>query len=203
MKKPIAVFMVFIMMLSLSGCGASPKSTISQYFKAAKTFDLPKMNNLLLEQSDFGKTDTSEDNKDDNNMFVEYFMDYLKSNAQKIEYDVTGSKIDGDKASVQVDCKYVDGSIILKTAMAEYFKQAFGYAFSGEKMSDEAMDNIMTGILTDVIDKSEETIKEVSITINCVKKDGSWLIDDVDNALLNIVTSGFTLASEEISESLD
>ncbi len=128
-------------------------------------------------------------------------LDYLKTNAGKMTYKVTGSEIDGDKAVVTVDCKYVNGGPLLKATIGEAFSKMMGLAFSGIEMTEEENNQIFMSIMKEQAKLIGETFKEATIKINCIKEQDTWYIAETNDELLDVVMSGFMTAGKEIADS--
>lgn len=203
MKKRIIAALLACMLLLMGGCGntAKPEDTVENFFKAAQTLDLEAMITTIEPSNTEDINDTKalfdEDEFDD---YTKYFLDYLKENAGKMTYTIGKSEVDGDKAVVTVDCKYVDGGPLLSATIGEVFKKTFELAFSGTEMTDEEMVQMFTGIMEEQRSVVEETFKESTLDINCVKQDGKWYISEMEDELLDVAMSGFLSAGEKMSE---
>ena len=135
--------------------------------------------------------------------FQNYFIDYLKDNAKEITYSVKEAKLDGDKATVDVDVKYVDGKPLFTAVIADYFPKAMSIAFSGVEMTDEEASNMFLESMKAQQENIEKTFAEKTITVNCIKVDDVWYIDNLSNELLDVATSNIFSAVDEMNNSLN
>src|SRR5699024_2501075 len=134
--------------------------------------------------------------EEDQDALEVYFLDYIKSNAKKITYEIKESKIDGDNATVAVDFKYVNGGPLLKATFGEYMKEAFASAFTGKELTDEENSEIFISAMEAQSEKMEETFTEKTLNIECVKIEDNWYIDDPSDELLDVIMSGILSAGK-------
>ena len=203
MKKSLIILVLSIILLSLAGCGTvGPEDTVDKYFTATQKLDLISMaeNIAPSNNEDRDKTTTLFEGEEQEE-FQKYALDYLKTNARKMTYTITGSEVDGDKAVVTVDCKYVDSGRILKATIGEMFAKLFGQAFSGVEMTDEETEQMFLNVMEEQIKTFDETFAEVTLNIDLVKMKDTWYITEASDELLDVVASGFISAGKEISDS--
>jgi len=203
MKKLLVIFVLSIILFSLAGCGTvGPEDTIDKFFTAAQKLDLISM----AENTAPSNTEDRDEiltvfEGEEQEVFPKSVEDYLKTNARKMTYEITGSEVNGDKAVVTVDCKYVDGGRILKATIGELFAKLFGQAFSGVEMTDEENDQMFLNVMEDQIKTLGETFIEVTLNIDLVKMKGTWYIAESSDELLDVAASGFISVIKEISDS--
>lgn len=199
MKKVLAFVLVIFMTGVLLGCGTStPEDTVAKFFNSVKRFNIEGIDNTLVE----GKSEEIVDPKlfegfDKSSVFTELIIDNMK----KFSHKVTDSVVEGDKAVVSVSCKYVDSGPLLKATFGEYIAKVFGNAFSGEEMSNDNMEKMLSDIIKKQKKKIPVTVKDVDLKIDLVKIDGEWLIADVNDDLLDVVLSGMYSVFNEFGES--
>ena len=202
MKKIIVVILLIVMLFPIVGCSsAQPEDTVRNYFDAAQNLDIESMVSLIEPSNteDIEETATLiEEQQDD---YPEFLIDYLKANAGKITYKIVESTINGDKAVVTVDCKYVDSGLIIKATIGEVFVKMFGQAFSGVEMTDEETDQMWSNIMEEQIKTFDETFKEVNLNIDLVKREDKWYIAETSDEILDVVMSGFISAVKDVSDS--
>lgn len=128
---------------------------------------------------------------------------HLKTNAGKMTYKISESEVNGDKAVVTVDCKYVDGGVLLKATLGEAFAKILGMSFTGVEPTDEEMGQMFISIMQEQSKTLGETYSEDTLKINCIKQDDVWYIEEVSEEMLDVVMSGFISAGKEISDSFD
>jgi len=202
MKKILIIFILSIILFSLAGCGTlGPEDTVDKYFTAAQKLDLISMaaNIAPSNTEDRDKTSTLFEGEEQEE-FQKYAEDYLKTNARKMTYKITGSEENGDKAVVTVDCKYVDFGRILKATVGEMFAKLFGQTFSGVEMTDEENEQMFLNVMKEQIKTFDETFIEVTLNIDLVKIENTWYIAEASDELLDVVASGFISAFEELIE---
>lgn len=204
MKRGIIALLITLGLLVLGGCSkkVGPEDTVEKYLSATKKLDLETMASTILPSNtdDIDKTTTLMDEKDDD--YTQYFVDYLKANAKKMTFKIGKSEVNDDKATVTVDCKYIDGAPILAATIQDVIANAFSMAFSDEEMTDEEISQMFEDSLEEHRKDTKESFKEATIKINCIKQDDKWYISETDDELLDVATSGFISASKELLEGI-
>ena len=203
MRKYLCCLFSVLLMIGLVACQSAPKpeDTVKGYFEAGKNFDTAKMSSFVNPKNVSSGSSSSGTSSDSGEAELEkYCMDYLKGNAKKITYRIKGSDVKDSTATITVDCKYVDGSPILRDAVSDYMVKAFGEAFSGTQSSSNSSKEIAQ-IMTDKMKTTKETFTTKTIKINCVKIDKKWYIDKINDDLSDVFLSGFVSAGKEISKS--
>ncbi len=197
--RKLRKLMILVLMASLSfGCGASskPDDVVKDFFEAAKTFDMEAMVATIVPENTLAAEYTKEIMSDEEfGDYPEEVLSYLEENASKITYKITSSEVDGDKATVMVDVNYIDSYPLIEEMFTEYMTQAFALALSGQEVTDEQYEQLMTDIFKDKMENMEDNFKDVSLEIPCEKVDGKWYIADVDEEMMDVFLSGFILAA--------
>ncbi len=198
MKKLLSIVLVMFMVFVLVGCGpAKPEDTVSDFFKAVKVFDTKAIAVTLSDGKPEDIVDGNVFKEEDENSA---FTDMIKNNMKKLTYKITDTKIDGDKAVVSVSCKYVDAGPLLKATFEEYITKVFETAFSGVEMTQTEVDKLLGDIMLEQRKKIPETFKEKDIKIDLIKKDDKWVINKVNDDLLDVIMSGLSSAFAGFSE---
>lgn len=203
-KKVRILVFIIIMSLSLSACSsqAKPEDTVGEFIEAMKNFDLELMqskinpNNLDEEEEIF-------DLNEEDNLFEKDIIEYIESNAKKITYEINESEVDGEKAVVDVDVKYVDGAPLFQATFMQYLEKVFGLAFTQGELTDEENAEIFINAMEEQKEIVEETFSEKSLKFECVKIDDEWYIDDLSDEMLDVATSNFLSVAEGIGDSFD
>ncbi|MCH3972311.1 MAG: DUF5067 domain-containing protein [Oscillospiraceae bacterium] len=205
MKKTAAVILALLMCLPISACqsAAKPENTVTGFFEAGKSCDTAKMRSFINPKNASSSSSSSASSDKNGADFQKYCTDYLKGNAKKITYNIKDSSIKDSSATVTVDCKYVDASAILKSAVSEYMVKAFGEAFSGTQASSDSSSKEISQLITDKIKTTKETFVSKTVKINCVKVSDKWYIDKLSDDLADVFLSGFVSAGNEISKSFN
>lgn len=202
-KKSVLVLLVLSLILIVSGCSpAKPENTVKDFMESMKNFNLEEMASKVNPSNTEGK-EYVENLTEEGDEFQNYFMDYLKGNAKEITYTVKEAKLDGDKATVDVDVKYVDGKPLFTVVIADYFQKAMSVAFSGVEITDEEASNIFLASMKTQQENIEKTFSEKTITVNCIKIDDIWYIDNLSDELLDVATSNIFSAADEMNNSLN
>ena len=206
MKRRIATILATALLLSLAGCGASskPEDVVSTYCTAMKAFDTEAASECLVSgELDFDDVLTSEEEGNETSVADERIIEYFKTNAAKMTYEIGTATVDDEKATVPVSFTYVDASSVMAAALAEYITQAFALALSG---ADEAtMQELFTTIFLEKAEGAELDEVTADVVFKCEKVDDTWKItppSDDDASILSAAISGnITSVLETMSES--
>lgn len=198
MKKKVfwGLFITIMCVISLTGCGKNPKSVVNKFCAGMKSLDYAKMNECLLDPDD-KITDPFEGEDEE----LEVFNTFIKEQSGNIKYKVLDSDVDGEEATVNVKFKYIDASPVIKSAMGEYFSQAFGMALAGA--SEEQMSNLLLTIFQQKLSETTLSTTESIVTVKCKKKDGEWKVAEVSDDIANVITCNILKAFEHVGDSLD
>lgn len=201
MKKIILVLTTFLLAISLTACSsAKPEDTIDSFFSSTKKFDFEGMNNVMENNDEKYKDVLKElDTKDPN---AQYAIDYLKQNASKITYTIKDSEIKDNKATVKVECKFVDSTPLLKEIVAEAFTKMLGMSFSGQDLTDEKTTEMLVSIMKEKQKSVKETYVTKTVEFECSKKDNKWIISSVNDELADVLLSNLVTAGQELSNSM-
>lgn len=227
MKKVIPIALMTIMLFSLAGCGATkPEATVGKFFTAAKTIDTETMASTIVPSNTQGIMEIKnvlKNNQRDLPIAVETtqgiheikevstynqsdlptaITDYLKTNAGKMSYKVIGSEINGDKAAVTVKCKYVEGEPLFRTIFSAYIVKAMQFSYDETQLTQERTNHMLAEIMKEQILLSSETIKEITLKVNCVKQDNAWYISEVTDDMKDVVVSDFVTVANEYNNSI-
>ena len=197
--RTIAVSMLSLALLA--GCiGAKPKSTVEEFFTAGQQLNTEAMAAAVLSTNEEEVTDPEELLTDESN---EYLLEYLKTNAEKMTYEVTGSEVDGDKAVVTMNAKYVDGAPLIKATISSAFMKMLPLAFSGKEMTEEETNQMFADTMKEQAEIVSETFKEETLKIDLVKEDNEWYITEITDEMMDVVMSGFMSLSTELEGAFD
>ena len=200
-KKLFSIMLAAVIMVSMVGCSSSkPENTVNEFLKNSKNFDLAAMNENISpdSQSDSDVVEAVEDNED-----LKPYSKFFKKNAQKMTYTIKETNIDEDEATVTVDFKYVDSSDALNAAFTELLKVAFTQAFSGNEMSDEEIEKLITDTLTEYESENSDKFAEKTLDLYCIKVDNKWYIDDFDEEFFDVLLCNYISSLENLDNALD
>ncbi len=205
MKKIFNCLIVLALGLALSGCSsntAQPQDTVDQFIEYAIDFNFADMYGLI-ENGDAMALDQVDEMlypTDEEDDYAQYFIDYLKDNAQKIQYEVVSSEVDGENAVVTVECTYVDGGTVLVKTMQQYFIQALSQAFSGVELTDEEYSQMFIDIMDEQIATYQENTLSATVVFELVNIDGTWYISDVSDEIADVILSGFITGASQLED---
>ena len=144
---------------------------------------------------------------DSDDAVAQKIMDFMKSCAGRLKYQVGEATVDGDTATVPVEFTYVNAGSLMKDILTEYISQAWSLALSGaddEKLAaafEEVFDEKTTG--------ADFPTLTATLTIPCVQTSDGWKISSsADNSeelsaqLLDILTSNIYGALEDFGAGL-
>ena len=119
MKKLLAAVLTVIMAVSLGACGAKegPDTAVSNYLNAIKAQDFKTASNYVDVEYD----ELSGENEDEQSSAM------MNSLMESLSYTIVSTEESADTATVKVNIKAIDMSLV----MSDYISQAFTLAFSG------------------------------------------------------------------------
>lgn len=207
MKTKISIISILIcLLIAITGCsgGDKPDKTVSEFIEGMKKFDLELMASKINPE-DRKDVDEMTNLSEEGDLMEKYFLDYIKSNAKKINYKINDSKIDGDKAVVSVDFKYVDGGPLFRATFAEYMKEMFALAFTdmNREITQEEYNEAFVSAMEEQSKVIEESFTEKTLEINCIKVDDKWYINEPSDEILDVAMSNLISVGEELNESFD
>lgn len=193
-KRSLLIIMSLVFTLFLTSCGVKPETSVDTLLSGMKSFDIEKIHSVI--DPDEGKEgsedfETFEDMLEDEDDSTKAILEYCKEKSKKIEYKILDSKVDKDKAVVNVHVKYVDGTEVMSKTMSEFMQQGMALAFSGGDLSEENSNKIFTSIFNKAVEETEDTFTEKDLKINLINKENKWYIKEFDDELLNIVLVNF------------
>lgn len=150
---------------------------------------------------------TGPEGVDSDDAVAQKIMDFMKSCAGRLKYQVGEATVDGDTATVPVEFTYVNAGSLMTEILTEYISQAWSLALSGaddEKLAaafEEVFDEKTTG--------ADFPTLTATLTIPCVQTSDGWKIsssadnsEDLSAQLLDILTSNIYGALEDFGAGL-
>jgi len=204
MKKLILAITMIAILFSFTACAEEekPESVVDQYFQAAQQLDIEKMGTTISPTNTAGLAETENFLKSEEDVYSNYFIEYIKGNAEKMTYTIKETTEDGDQAVVTVDCKYIDVGPVLEATINEVFSKVFDMAMAGTEMTEEETAQMFVDTMKTQAESIDETYTEKTIDINMERSDGQWYIADINDDLLDVITCGFLAASETADQTI-
>lgn len=214
-KRKSSFLLIILLIVSILAMGCSkntPEAKVDKLFKSAKKLDIKGMEEVLETDPEKALEDELDENIEDLDLedYIEMAKDMkemdglkeavlkIKEFQGKLDYEILEVVEEGSSATVTVDAKYVDGSIIgketLSTVMGRVFTDSisnvFEGAFSGktdiEDFDEEAEFKKYTQIALDAFNESANTY-ETKMTSNVFEmrlnqdESGEWLISEEES----------------------
>jgi len=201
MKLKSAILSFLIVFAGLAGACSllpGPEDTVENFCKSMKEFDTAGMLNYCRD-----KTADFDAAMEKDNAFASVLYEYFKENLAALNYTVRDPQITGDTAMVPVDFSYSDAGTLYKAALGEYFSKAFSLALSGAELTDEDSQAIFISAFEEEREKIKPVTSNATVEFACVKTDDGWLIERIDESVINIMTSDFMDTIKQVGSSFD
>lgn len=196
-KKLFSIIIAALLLVSMIGCSSSkPENAVNTLMKNAQKFDIDGIKETL--RPELRDNDIATEGLDSDET-MNLYLDYFKDNAKKIKYSIGDIVVDDDFASVNVEVQYVDGIDALESAVIKLLKESFAGTFSGDEMSDEEMQEVVSTALTNYQSEHGDEFVTTSIVLECIKIDNKWYIDDLDDDFLNVIFCNFVSFMDSIN----
>ena len=198
-KLLVIIALVFIMMLSFTGCGEIKKAetVINNTFTALKSLDFETASDYINVDEIMNSEDEENDALSlDDNVFMENLFG-------KLEYEIVSSeKIDKNTVVAKTKITAVDMKPVLGEFLGKSLQYALANVFSNPQPSDEEMNQMMEEMFVECVSKEDLAMVTTEVDIKVIKVDKKWKIESADE-LSDALLGGLTKATEEISNSLD
>lgn len=196
-KKLFSIIIAALLLVSMIGCSSSkPENAVNTLMKNAQKFDIDGIKETL--RPELRDNDIATEGLDSDET-MNLYLDYFKDNAKKIKYSIGDIVVDDDFASVNVEVQYVDGIDALESAVIKLLKESFAGTFSGDEMSDEEIQEVVSTALTNYQSEHGDEFVTTSIVLDCIKIDNKWYIDDLDDDFLNVIFCNFVSFMDSIN----
>lgn len=196
-KKLFSIIIAALLLVSMIGCSPSkPENAVNTLMKNAQKFDIDGIKETL--RPELRDNDIATEGLDSDET-MNLYLDYFKDNAKKIKYSIGDIVVDDDFASVNVEVQYVDGIDALESAVIKLLKESFAGTFSGDEMSDEEIQEVVSTALTNYQSEHGDEFVTTSIVLECIKIDNKWYIDDLDDDFLNVIFCNFVSFMDSIN----
>lgn len=162
-------------------------STVNNYFNAAKSLNLKKMNKYS-----YGTFESDGDNLE----LVSYIPSlnkYIKTRNKSMSFNIKKIKVKGKSATVTVKCKYMDSSDTLATVLLDFVNTVNENDSQG--YSDIELFNIYNSAIKESLKGVDDAYGKTYVTktfkIELTKQKGTWKINKNNYDLSNVVTSNY------------
>lgn len=208
MKRVISLMLALVLALSLTACGgksSGPEGVVGQFCKGLQNLDEKAIAQCFENGDDLDLSDLEDVDSDD--ATSQKIMEFMKSCAGQMKYQVGEATVDGDTATVPVEFTYVNAGTLMTEILTEYISEAWSLALSG---ADEEK---LTAAFEEVFDEKTKGVDfptlTATLTIPCVQTADGWKISSsADNSeelsaqLLDILTSNIYGALEDFGAGL-
>lgn len=168
------------------------KSTVNSYFKAAKKYDVKKLNKYANDTTSYNPSELNE---------YSSLRSYLKSSNKSLKYSIKKVSVNNNVASVTLKCKYLDSSTVYEYAFGNIL--LFSFANIGKNYSKKTLNKKINAIFKESINYSKnihpKKYKTKTFKINLIKENGNWRIKTVTYDLANSVTANYYKAVETMT----
>ncbi|WP_099466922.1 nuclear transport factor 2 family protein [Konateibacter massiliensis] len=167
------------------------KTTVNNYFKAAKKYDVKKMNKYVKNTDDYDPSEL---------YAYSAFRNYIKTRNKSLNYSVQKVAVKGSNATVTVKCKYLDSSKTYEQAFTNLLLFAiinYDKDYSEKELLRE-FNTIFKLTIKDNKSAYAKKYKTKTFKIKLVKEKGSWKINKMTYDLANSVTANFYKAANSI-----
>lgn len=189
-KKLTFTILLAVSALVLVACGGKgPDKTAESFLEAYKVIDVKEMTKYVSEDIIESLEEESEDIDD---ILNEEMKKSLGRYTSELKYEIKDIVMNEDEseAILDVDFIYADGGKAIANSMGEVLGELMGLAFSEEEPTDEEVNDVLSSILIRNLDENEITKENKSGTITLNKNDGGWIITEMDDNVLNVLTIG-------------
>lgn len=169
-----------------------PEKIVEETFDAIKKSDMDKLANILNGEASSKVIEN------------EAFLNLVKASHETLNYKIVDTVIEGDHATVTVDCTYGDVKGIFGTAFKEYFQNAMQFAFSGVEATQEELDEILSTAIINALETTSPEEYAATIQVPCVKIDKRWAIDNSSEnlELSDAMTGNLVSTLQEMTEAM-
>ncbi|MBQ0001563.1 MAG: DUF5067 domain-containing protein [Clostridiales bacterium] len=203
-KRAGAVILILLaLILALGGVTGyylyerqKPETAAKAFLHTIQTLDYDAMTSMIQ----------SEDLSllDDLDLRNPAYADFFRSMTEKMTYDITKTKMNLTDGEAQVTARinYLDGSEIYKNAVGELLRQIAAASISGSEVTEENLEQIFAGLLTQAREGAEETYLVTEITYPMISLDQEWKIKSLDSETLKVLSANFSVMAQEIGDSV-
>ena len=196
MKRLLPLCCAVLLVLALAACGgsfATPQKTAAAFFRAMQTLDVDAMNACGTDNELLVWDFAAQDNGD-----AQQVLAFLRDLAAQIDYSVTETAVEDDRARVAVTVQYADASLFVKSTMTDVMANMM-MALFGEDVDDNAQSQFYQ-LLREKLKTETPPLQTADVTLQMVKTDDGWRIEELPDALLTVMTGNTTDMLQEAAE---
>lgn len=200
LMKNLALIILIGIIFTFTGCGgSSPENTITDYFTAAQQVDVEKMSAMIVPSNKEAINNTKALSKAaTEDPYYEYIQTATKEKPVKTTWKIVESKIEGDKATVKVECNYVDMTETVSPVLLEVLSTLLEFNMNGVEVTEYEKNKIFIDAFEKQIEAMKENYETATLEIECIKQDKLWYIGEIDKNTFEVVMKG--LASSNGTE---
>ena len=198
-RAPILVLIILLLIAGLSGAGyyiylrEQPKKEVSRFLDYAQAFNVEGMASCVKNQ-DLGDLEN-------NRLNVDSYQTFFQAVNEKMSYEITGLDFKNTSATVTAKITYFDGTETYKEAISEFFRSGMQQLFTGGDMTPAQNEELLSEILTEKAKDLPDTLTTTTIKYPCEKENGNWIITEVNEDTINVITANFGAFTTELEES--
>lgn len=192
MKKVLSVLLVLCLCFVLAACGGEkPETAVANLLEAIKNGDNETIEKYLpSEDFDAGA--------DEVGLGEEEIAEYLFS---KLTYEIKGSNVSGDTASVDVELTTLDMPAVFGSYITEMLSLAMENAFKseGEALSEEELDEKSKQALINLMTAEDAKTVTKTVGFQLEKNEKSWRVKN-SKEVADAVMGGLISALESLGD---
>ena len=180
-KSMVAVILIVVMVLSISGCSATSKAerSVKGMFKSFSKLNFTSAEKYVdLEELQLQEL------KEELPFEVELFLRYM---LDKMSYEIISSEeIDENNVDVKTKVTAVDPGPMLVEFLARSMKFSLSAALSEEELTEKQIEKKLKEILKDIV--SDENLKMVTLdmTIRVTQENETWRVSAGNTLVKNL-----------------
>ena len=117
----------------------------------------------------------------------------MNSLMESLSYTIVSTEESADTATVKVNIKAIDMSLV----MSDYISQAFTLAFSG--IAEDELQQKMLEVFSTALENNKENLIEREVDVALTKGENGWVIT-MSNELADAITGGLLTVADSFSD---
>ena len=169
MKKLLCIILAIAMMVCFTACGKeTPEKAADNALKAVKSLNIVKMEKYFDE--------ALVDDMDLDDVSVEE-LKIVKKFLSKTSWEILGSVVDGDDATVTVEITTIDPSPIFTEVVAQMLGDSLSSLLGSSKDDEEEMKKKALDIIDEMISSKDVQMKTDTIELDMTLTEMGWKIE--------------------------